>query len=43
MSKTIQNELISVVGNAIHDETLSEVLSAQFYSIIADEVSDVAN
>ena len=42
-SRTIQNELVSVIGDAIHDEILSEVLSAQFYSIIADEVSDVAN
>ena len=42
-SKTIQNELISVVGDAIREEIISEVLSAQFYSIIADEVTAVAN
>ena len=42
-SKTIQNELISVVGDAIREEIISEVLSAQFYSIIAYEVTDVAN
>ena len=42
-SKSIQNELISVVGDAIREEIISEVLSAQFYSIVADEVTDVAN
>ena len=35
-SKTIQNELISVVRDAIREETISEVLRAQFYSIIVD-------
>jgi hypothetical protein len=42
-SKTIQNEFIGIVGGAIRDEILSEVLSAQFYSIIADQVTDIAS
>ena len=42
-SKTIQNELISVIGQRIRDDFLDEVKSAKVYSIIADEVTDVAN
>ena len=42
-SKGIQNELIDVVGNRIRSDIISEVQQAKFYSIIADEVTDVAN
>ena len=42
-SKGIQNELIDVVGQSIQLDIISEVQAAQFYSIIADEVTDVAN
>ena len=42
-SKTIQNELFSVVGNSILNYIISEVKSARYYSIIADEVTDAAN
>ena len=42
-SKGIQNELIDVVGNSIHSEIIAEVHQAKLYSIIADEVTDVAN
>uniref|UniRef100_A0A1X7VGF4 DUF4371 domain-containing protein n=1 Tax=Amphimedon queenslandica TaxID=400682 RepID=A0A1X7VGF4_AMPQE len=42
-SKTIQNELISVVGQKIQKEILDEVKRAHFYSVIADEVTDAAN
>ena len=42
-SKTIQNELIAVIGNKIRGDILNEVRSAKFYSIIADEVTDTAN
>ena len=40
--KTIQNELLSVVGDNIRNSTIREVKSAK-YSIIADEVTNAAN
>ena len=42
-SKTIQNEMISVIGSAIKDELIQEVKAAKFFSILADEVTDCAN
>ena len=42
-SKTIQNELIDTVSKAIRTEILSEVKAAKFYSIIADELTDIGN
>ena len=42
-SKGIQNELIEVVGNTIQLDIISEVQAAQYYSIVADEVTDVSN
>ncbi len=41
-SKTIQNELLSVVGRCIRDDIIAEVKSAKYYSIIADETTDTA-
>ncbi len=42
-SKTIQNELIEVVGNHIRQGIIDEVKSSKFYTLIADEVTDVSN
>ena len=42
-SKTIQNELLQVTGDKIRSEILEEVKQAKFYSIIADEVTDISN
>ena len=42
-SKTIQNEIISVLGSAIQDHLIQEIKAAKFYSILADEVTDCAN
>ena len=42
-SKGIQNELRDVVGQSIQLDIISEVQAAQFYSVITDEVTDVAN
>ena len=42
-SKTIQNELLSVVGISIRNDIIAEVKKAKYYSIIADETSDAAN
>eukprot|EP00117_Sycon_ciliatum_P009111 scpid102965/ scgid11535/ 52 kDa repressor of the inhibitor of the protein kinase; 58 kDa interferon-induced protein kinase-interacting protein; Death-associated protein 4; THAP domain-containing protein 0 len=41
-SKTIQNELITILGDHIRTSILDEVNQARFYSILSDEVSDVA-
>lgn len=42
-SKTIQNELIHLIGENIRNEILDEVKSAQYYAVIADEVTDSVN
>ena len=42
-SKTIQNELVGVIGNSIRNDIVKEVKRAKFYSVIADEVTDSAN
>ena len=42
-SKSIQIELIGVIGKAIQNEVIDEVKEAKFYSVIADEVTDAAN
>ena len=42
-SKTIQNELVSVIGDKIRSSIVSEVKEAKCYSIIANEVTDVSN
>ena len=42
-SKTIQNELIEVVGNHICKDILDEVKTSKFYTLIADEVTDASN
>ena len=42
-SKTIQNQLIDVVGTHIRTEMLQEIKTAKYYSIIADESSDISN
>ena len=42
-SKTIQNELVEVIGKCILSEILEEVRQSKYYSLIADEVTDSAN
>ena len=42
-SKTIQNEMITICGNLLQNKILKEVREAQFFSVIADEATDVAN
>jgi hypothetical protein len=42
-SKTIQNELVEVIGNCISNDIIAQVKQAKFYSVIADEVTDAAN
>ena len=43
-SKTIQNELIEIIGEQIREKILEEVKQARFFSILADEAAaDVSN
>ena len=42
-SKTITNELVQVIGMAIHNDILQEVQRVKYYTVIADEVNDVSN
>ena len=42
-SKTIQNEMIDVVGEHIRNALLDDIKEATFYSVMADEVTDVSN
>ena len=42
-SKTIQNQLIDVIGKHIRSGILEKVKQARFFSVIADEVVDVSN
>ena len=41
-SKTVQNELIVICGDIIRNKILAKVRQAKYFSIIADEATDVA-
>lgn len=42
-SKTIQNEMIEVIGTAIENQIIQEIKAAKFFTILADEVTDCSN
>ena len=42
-SKTIQNELLGCCGEQILEHIINEVKEAKFFSVLADEVSDVSS
>ena len=42
-SKTIQNELINIIGSRIWAGILEEIKKAKFFPVIADEVTDTSN
>ena len=42
-SSTIQNQLIQIIGNQIRDKILDRVRRAQWFTVIADEVTDISN
>ena len=42
-SKTIQNELIEICGDIIRYKILTKIRQAKYFSIIADEATDVSN
>ena len=39
-SKTIQNKIVEVVGKYIHNDIITKVKQAKFYSVIVDKVTD---
>ena len=43
ISKTIQNEMIDVLGSSIENQILHEIRTAKFFTILADEVTDCSN
>ena len=42
-NKSVQNELIVICGDIIRNKILAKVRQAKYFSIIADEATDVAN
>ena len=42
-SKTVQNEMITICGNIVRRKLLEMVQKAGFFSVIADEATDIAN
>ena len=42
MSKTIQDELIQILGNQIRSNIAKEVKHAKHYSVLADEVTNIS-
>ncbi|CAF1232275.1 unnamed protein product [Rotaria sordida] len=43
ISKTIQNQLIQVIGGMIIRQIIEEVKEAKFYTILLDETADISN
>ncbi len=41
-SATIQNDLINIIGNLIHEQIIDHVRDSTFYSVIANELTDSA-
>ena len=42
-SPTIQNQLIDIIGSQIRQKILNRVKGAGWFTVIADEVTDVSN
>ena len=42
-SKTIQNELLNVMSDVIHDEIKQEIKNSDFLSVISDDTTDIGN
>ncbi|CAF1227009.1 unnamed protein product [Rotaria sordida] len=43
ISKTTQNQLIDIIGKLILKQVIEEVKQAQFFTILLDETTDIAN
>ena len=41
--KTIQSEMIAVIGDALRHRIINEIKKAKYFTILADEVTDCAN
>ena len=42
-SPDIQNQIVAIVGDQVRDKILLKVKSAQFFTVIADKVTDCSN
>jgi hypothetical protein len=42
ISKTIQNEIITTIGDVIRSKIVAKIKKAKFYSLLADETTDVS-
>ena len=42
-SKTIQNQIINVVGDKVKSKIIGEIKKSKFFSILADEAPNVSN
>ena len=42
-SKTIQNQIINLVGDKIKSEIIGEIKKSKLFSTLADEASDISN
>lgn len=42
LSPKIQNELIALLSQEVHDQTVSEIKEAEFYSVIMDTTQDIS-
>ena len=42
-SKTRQNQIINVVGDKVKSKIIGEIKKSKFFSILADEASNVSN
>ena len=41
INKTIQNEIIDICGNLLHETILENICAARFFSTMVDEATDV--
>ena len=42
LSKTTQNQLLECMGSVILESILSDVKASQYFSVLADEVTDIS-
>ena len=43
MSSVIKNQIIDILADQIHQKILEKVIAAQWYTVVADEVTDCSN
>ena len=42
-SKTIQNQIIEIIGQTMQEQIIDEVIKAGAFSLLADEATDISN